>query len=276
MVELGKFNTLTVIKQVPFGMYLQGGHLGEVLLPSRYCPDDIEIGSEVEVFLYLDSDDLPIATTEKPKATVGQCAYLKVVDINKAGAFLDWGLSKDLLVPYSEQHKPFELGRSYVVCIYLDAAQDRITASSKLSRHLQEFSQYFKAHQKVELLICGKSELGCKAVINHTHLGLIYKDELFKPLNYGQRLDGFIKALRDDGKINLSIQPHAAKGRDELCERILAHLREREGVSHLTDKSTPEDIHREFNVSKSNYKKALGRLYKDRLVELGTSEVKLI
>lgn len=276
MVEIGKMNHLKVVKEVDFGIYLDAEHLGNVLLPNRYIPKNAKIGDMLDVFIYLDSEDIPIATTETPLVMVGQSAYLKVTDVNNVGAFMDWGLPKDLLVPYGEQHKPFEVGKSYVVCVYLDAAFDRITASSKLSRHLQEFSTYFKAQQKVDLLICGKSDMGYKAVVNNTHLGLIFKDEAFKPLTYGKRLTGYIKSIREDRKLDLSIQPHAGEGRDELVEEIIKHLKANGGVTSLTDKSPPHEIYRTFNVSKGNYKKALGKLYKERRISITSQEVTLI
>ncbi len=259
-------NRLQVVKQVDFGVYLDGEHLDTVLLPKRYTPAGTKIGDWLDVFLYLDSEDLLIATTLTPRAQVGECAYLKVSDVNRTGAFLDWGLPKDLLVPFSEQHKPMEVGRSYVVCVLRDPPDDRIVASSRLSRHLQETSIYFRPGQGVNLLICGQTDIGYKAVIEHTHLGLIFKDEAFKPLRYGQTVQGFIKSIREDKKIDLSLQPPAAAGRDALSEKILDHLRRNNGTSPLTDKCAPEDIYRIFNVSKSNYRKALGKLYKDKKI----------
>jgi predicted RNA-binding protein (virulence factor B family) len=276
MVSVGKMNRLKVVKQESFGLYLDAEYLGNVLLPNRYVPSGVKIGDSLDVFIYLDSEDIPIATTETPLAMVGQCAYLKVVDVNNVGAFMDWGLSKDLLVPFGEQHKPFELGKSYVVCIYLDDAFGRITGSSKLSRHLQEFSSYFKPDQEVSLIICGKSDMGFKAVIDHTHLGLIFKDEAFKPLYYGSRVQGYVKNIRDDRKIDLSLQLSAAKGRGDLVEQIIDHLKANGGVSHLTDKSPPDEIYRVFNVSKGSYKKALGQLYKQRKISIELEQITLI
>lgn len=269
-------NRLQVVKQVEFGVYLDGEHLDTILLPKRYVPEDCQIDDWIDVFLYMDSEDLLIATTLKPKAQVGECAYLKVTDVNAAGAFLDWGLPKDLLVPFSEQHKPMELGRSYVVYVYRDPHSDRLLASSKLSRHLNEKNVYFKPHQAVDLLICGRSEMGYKAVIEHTHLGLIFKDEAFKTLGYGQRVQGYIKEIRDDKKINLSLQPAAAEGRDALAEQILQHLQRNNGISTLTDKCAPEDIYRTFNVSKNNYRKALGKLYKEKKILIEPHQITLL
>lgn len=276
MVDIGKYNHLTVIKQVDFGVFLDGDSLGNILLPKRYVPDGCEIGQSLDVFIYLDSEDQVIATTEKPKATVGECAYLKVTDVNDNGAFLDWGLPKDLMVPYKEQHKPMELGKSYVVCIYLDPYTDRLVASSRVSRHLEEHSQYFKAQQPVELLICGRSEMGYKAIINHTHLGLLFKDDAFKPLKYGAKLNGFIKDIRSDKKIDVSLQLPPVQQRAQLTEQIIAHLQANDGQSSLTDKSAPDDIYKQYNVSKGSYKKAIGSLYKAKRILIETDKITLL
>ena len=275
MAEVGKFNMLNVVKKVDFGVYLDGGELDNILLPKRYVPDGTEIGDSLHVFIYADSEDLLIATTIEPRASVGECAYLKVKDVNDTGAFLDWGLPKDLLVPFKEQHKPFELGKSYVVYLYLDEYSDRILASSRLSRHLSEESPYFKANQKVKLLICGKSDMGFKAVVNHSYLGLIFRDDAFKPLKYGQKIDGYIKDVRDDKKINLSLQLPAGTGRKELSEQIIDYLNAAGGSSSMTDKADPDDIYDIFNVSKKNYKKALGALYKQKRIVITPEQISL-
>lgn len=235
MVQIGRFNRLTVVKQVDFGVFLDGGEEGNILLPRRYVPQDCTIGDELDVFVYLDSEDEIIATTEQPLVQVGECAYLKVVDINDAGAFLDWGLPKDLMVPFKEQHKPMEAGKSYVVTLYLDEYTQRIVASSRLSRHLYEQSRHFKPRQQVDLLICGRSDMGYKAVVNNTHLALLFKDDAFKPLKYGQKLKGFIKDIRRDQKINVSLQLPAIQQRAQLTEQIIEHLKANDGVSTLTD-----------------------------------------
>ncbi len=278
MAELGKYNTLTVVKQVDFGLYLDGGELGEVLLPKRYVPGDVQVGDEIEVFLYLDSEDRPIATTEQPLAMVGEAQLLKVVAVNRAGAFLDWGLPKDLLVPYAEQAEPMEEGKSYVVYLYLDHVKNRITASSRLHRHLGETSAWLKAGQKVALLIASKTELGYKAVVDGHCIGLLFHGEVFRPLQPGDRVTGYVKAIRPDGKIDLTLQPlqqAPQQARDVLSQRILDDLKQNNGVSTLTDKSPPEEIYAKFHVSKGNYKKALGGLYKKRLISIERDRITL-
>lgn len=277
MTKLGKTTRLRVVKQVPFGLYLDAGRLGEVLLPKRYVPAGTGIGDQIDVFLYLDSDDIRIATTLEPLVQVGQCAHLRVASITPIGAFLDWGLPKDLLVPFGEQRVPMQAGRSYTVYVYLDEASGRITASSKLSRYLHERDDgEFVPNQPVDLLVCARTDMGLKAVIDGTHLGLIFKDEALDPVKVGQRVKGYIKGIRDDGRIDLALQPGGQQGRDELDTRILGFLKAAGGHSTLTDRSSPEAIFKCFGVSKANYKRALGRLYKERLIDLGKEQIRLL
>ena len=276
MLQVGDQNRLKIIKRTDFGVFLDGGKYGNILLPKRYVTEAMNIGDELDVFIYLDSDDCIIATTLTPKATVGECAFLEVKEVNQVGAFLDWGLPKDLLVPYSEQHKPMEAGRSYVVCIYLDEHTGRITASSRLNRHLEERASGFRAQQPVDLIICGRSDMGYKAVINNSHLGLVFRDDAFRTLLYGEKVKGFIKTIRDDRKIDLSLQQRARDSKEDLAEKILADLQKRGGVSFLTDKSEPETIYKVFNVSKGNYKNALSLLYKQRKILIEKDKITLV
>ena len=275
MINIGKKNKLQIIKQVHFGVYLDGGGI-EVLLPKRYVPKGCKLHDYLDVFVYVDSEDRLIATTDTPYAQVDECAYLKVVSVNRIGAFLDWGLSKDLFVPRNEQVKPLVTGKSYVVYIYLDHETDRIAASTKLRDFLNETSVYYKAGQAVDLLICAKTDLGYKAIINNTHFGLLYKNEIFQEISIGQKITGYIKHIREDKKIDLSLQRSAGEERDALTAKILADLKQRGGISNLTDKSPPDAIYRQFAVSKSNYKKALGRLYKQRLIQIEKTRIVLL
>jgi predicted RNA-binding protein (virulence factor B family) len=276
MVKIGQMNRLQAVKQIDAGMLLAGGEFGNILLPRRYLADSVKPGDDLDVFIYLDSDDCIIATTLTPKVMVGQCSHLQVKEVNAVGAFLDWGLPKDLLVPYNEQHKPMEAGRSYVVTVYLDSYTNRITASSKLSHHLQERADGLKIDQAVDLLICGRSDMGYKAVINHTHLGLIFRDDAFRTLVYGERLQGYIKNIRPDRKIGLSLQQQSSKGKDELAEKILRFLVDHNGVSTLTDKSEPDAIYRQYQVSKGKYKNALSALYKQRKILIDDDKITLV
>lgn len=281
MLEIGKTHTLVVLKHVDFGVYL-GQNLDdegqeEILLPERYLPDDTaawEVGEKLSVFLYLDSEDRPIATTEIPFAEVGDCAYLPVLEKSPFGSFLDWGLMKDLLVPFKEQRVPMEIGRSYVVYLYLDVT-GRIAASSNLSKFLNEQNEgVFQSMQEVSLMIASRSELGYKTIINGTHLGLIHNNEIVRPLKMGDMIKGYIGETRDDGRINLTLQKKSNTVRHELAEQILDYLEENGGVINLTDKSSPEDINAVFHVSKSNYKKALGKLYKKRAIVMEDGLIK--
>ncbi len=276
MVEIGAFNQLQVVKQVDFGVYLDGGELDTILLPRRYVPEGCEIGDWLDVFLYFDSDDLLIATTEKPKVQVGDCEMLTVVDINHAGAFMDWGLPKDLLVPYNEQQKPMEVGYSYVVHVFHDQNSDRIAASTKLNHHLDEETVWLKPRQQVNLLIAGRTDLGYKAVIDNKYLGLIFRADAFRPLKIGERLPGFVKNIRADGKIDLVISQSTLQGDHDLGEQIIRHLQEMGGESQISDKSDPEEIYRLFKVSKKKYKQALGTLYKSKRILIEPGKVKLI
>ncbi|MDM3869894.1 S1-like domain-containing RNA-binding protein [Porticoccus sp. W117] len=273
---LGKTNQLRVVKQLDFGLYLDGGELGEILLPNKFIPENCKPGDLVKVFVYLDSDDQPIATTQRPRIQVGRCAHLKCVEVNKIGAFMDWGLAKDLLVPFGEQSKPMREGYSYTVFAYIDNASQRIAGSTKLNRFLPETADgNFSPGLPVKLLISGRTDMGYKAVIDGTHLGLLHKSEALQGIQIGKKIDGFIKDIRDDGRINLCLQKHNKASRDQLQQQILDYLESQDGVSYLTDKSLPEAIYAQFKVSKGSYKKALGGLYKQKLIRIETDQISL-
>ncbi len=278
MLQVGKFHTLKVVKEVPFGFYLDGKDQGQILLPGKSAPLGCKLNDDVRVFIYHDSDDRIIATTRTPKVFVDHCAFLKVVSVNKVGAFLDWGLEKDLLVPFSEQTYPMSEGVSYVVYVFCDEETGRLAASTRLSDFLYEEAnaKEFSAKQAVELLICGKSDMGYKAIINGSHLGLIYKDEVFKPLTIGHSVKGYIKRVREDGKIDLCFQFHDPTARNTLEEQIIEDLIAHGGLSTLTDKSPADEISKRFNVSKNVYKKALGSLYKQKRILLDKTKVTLV
>ena len=275
MAQLGKMNRMKVVKIRDFGVYLDAGPLGEILLPNRVVPKNCREGDEVEAVIYLDSEDKLIASTEKPLAQVGECACLKVVSTGPVGAFLDWGLPKDLLVPFNEQQTPLKEGQSVVCCLYLDNT-NRIAASSKLNRHLNKSNPKYDKHQEVDLLIADKTDLGVKAVINNRHWGLIFKDELFKPVRYGQQTKGYIKQVRPDGKIDLHLQQPGYGALDELSSNILTHLDRNQGFAALTDKSPADDISRLFGVSKRKFKMAIGGLYKKKLIVIEDTGIRRI
>jgi len=279
-VKVGKTNVLRVVKRLPFGAYLSPGSskgfdVEEILLPKRYEPDGIKVDDLIKVFIYFDSEDRIIATTEIPLAKVDECAYLKVVDVNKVGAFMDMGLMKDLFIPYAAQENPMVVGESYVVHLHLDEHSGRIMGSSKLDKYLLEESHYHKAGQAVDLQIFAKTDLGYKAVIGSTYQGLLYNNEIFQEINIGDKFKGFISGVRGDKRIDLSLQEPSQKTRGDLANQILDFLVEQGGSSTLTDKSSPEDIQKQFNVSKKSYKKALGALYKRRQIAIEPDKISL-
>lgn len=275
-VEIGKFNNLQVVKIADHGVYVDGGEEGTILLPNRYVPEGTDIEDCVDVFLYFDSDDLLIATTETPKAFIGTVELLKVIDTNRVGAFLDWGLPKDLLVPYSEQHHPMKEGESYMVYVFHDHNTDRILASSKLNLYFEEEATDLEARQKVDLRVTDQTELGYKVLINDQYLGLIFNGDAFRPLALGERLPGYIKDIREDGKIDVIISQHSSAGNNGLEDQILTFLNASGGESDLTDKSDPDLIYSQFKVSKKKYKNALGALYKRKMVIITREKVSLV
>jgi len=276
MIDIGQYNQLDVIKKVDFGLYLDGGAYGDILLPKRYVDKNTALGDRLEVFIYLDSEDRLVATTLKPKAVVGECAYLKVVEVNRIGAFLDWGLPKDLLVPYNQQQKPMQKGYSYMVYLFVDEHSERIAGSSRLEDFLTEEPAQLKPNQPVDLMIYGNSDLGFKAVVDGRYLGQLYRNEVFRALHYGEKLPGFIKRVRSDGKIDIALQPAAHLARNSLAETILAHMKDNNGISTLTDRSPPEDIYKAYGVSKATFKKALGLLYKNRQIIIEKHQLTLV
>lgn len=275
-ISLGSTHTLEVTKLMDFGVYLNAGNLGSVLLPNKHAPKGLAPGDSVKVFLYLDSEDRPVATTQRPRAQVGQFAYLEVVDKTDVGAFLDWGLDKDVLVPFSEQHRPMEVGRSYLVYLYLNGADGRITASSKIDKFLDDDAPHdFVAKQAVKLIIANSTELGFKAIINHSHWGVLYKNDVHQRLSFGQRVDGFIRRVRPDGKIDLSLQG-GQETRNKYARIIEDYLLEQGGFAPVHDKSDPQLIAKLFGMSKGAFKKTIGGLYKQRIIDIEKNGIRLI
>ena len=277
MLKIGHSYTLEVIKRVEFGVFLDAENLGEVLLPNRYIPDDVELGDHLSVFLYLDSDNRTVATTLEPKVRVGEFAYLEAVTNTDYGTFLDWGLAKDLLVPFGEQHRPMEVGTSYLVHVYLGQADGRITASSKIDKFLDDDRPHeFQPRQPVDLIIANSTELGYKAIINHSHWGLLYKNEVFQRISFGQSLRGFIKQVRPDGRIDLGLAA-GREVRDKYATAILDYLHQQEdGFAAVHDKSDPALITRLFGISKKAFKQAIGGLYKQHLIVIEKAGIRLV
>lgn len=275
MVEIGKYNTLTVVKIVDFGVYLDGGERGEILMPKEYVPANCFPDDEVRVFVYFDSEDRIVATTEVPYVMVGEFAFLKVVAVSHVGAFLDWGLRKDLLVPFREQRDPMVEGKSYLVYAYADKASDRIVASTKVDKYLDQVFPEYEINEEVDILIARKTDLGYAVIINNMHWGLIYDNEVFQIIKIGQKMKGYIKAIREDEKIDVSLQAPGYAKIEGLAGVILEKMKDYDGILDLSDKSDPEEIYRVFGCSKKNYKKALGTLFKQGLIEINDTEVRL-
>lgn len=275
MLALGKINRLTVKKQVKFGFYLDALSWGEILLPNNVAPEGLQIGQELDVFLYLDSEDQLIATTESPKIKVGEVAMLNVVAVTKVGAFVNWGLKKDLLVPFSEQHIPLKEGQKYLMYCYVDNS-NRIVASTKLDRHLHKSIPVFNSGDKVSIVIAEQTDIGYKAVVNNRYWGVLYKGEVFKPLRRGDMLTAFITKVRDDGKIDLRLNTSTHKQAQELTTTIVKKLEQNGGKLALTDKSSPELIYDSFGVSKKAFKQAIGALYKDKKIVISEHGIMLV
>lgn len=275
-INLGKFNTLRVVKEVDFGMYLDGGMEGEILLPKRYVPQGCKPGDELQVFLYLDQEERLIATTQTPLAQVGEFAYLEVAWVNQYGAFLNWGLMKDLFVPFREQKAPMEVGKRYMVHVHLDEESFRIAASAKVEHYLSKERPTYEPGQEVDVIVWQKTELGYKAIVNNSHAGLFYENELFQPLHIGKKTKAYIKQVREDGKIDLALQKIGQAKVEDFSSTLLEHLRHNGGHTHLNDKSPAEEIYALFGVSKKTFKKAVGDLYKKRLITLLEDGIKLI
>lgn len=261
MINVGQINKLRVIKEVAFGIYLDGDDWGDILLPNKVVPQGTKINDMLDVFIYFDSEDKIIATTLQPRVKLGGCACLKVIDVNRVGAFLDWGLDKDLLVPKPEQHRLMEKDKFYIVYVKLDN-KGRPIASSKLDYFLDKSPANFKPGQEVSLLIAGTTALGTKVIINDTHWGLIHSADIFQSLSYGKKTQGYIKTVREDGKIDVVLRKVGQDNIRELEKRILTALQKAGGFLPLHDKSPSLDIQRAFSESKKSFKSAIGQLYK--------------
>jgi len=276
MAEIGKINHLEVVKEVDFGIYLDGGDLGEILMPKRYVPEGTMPGDMLETFIYLDSEDRLVATTEKPLAMVEEFALLEVVSVTPVGAFLNWGLPKDLFVPFREQRQPMEEGKKYLVYVYVDINTKRIAASSKIEQYLDNIPVDYDPDEEVDLIIVNETDLGYNAIIDNSHFGILYKNEVFQPLNPGDRVPGYIKKIRTDGKIDLRLEKIGYEKISSFVDRIIAELQKNKGFLPLTDKSSPEEIYQTFKISKKNFKAAIGALYKKRFIALEDNGIRLL
>jgi hypothetical protein len=276
MAIVGRYNTLKVLRETGSGYFLDGEELGDILLPGKYAPNGMQEGEEIEVFLYFDSEDRLIATTEEPYCEVGEFALLEIIEVNEIGAFLNWGLQKDLLVPFREQKVKMEPGSWHIVFVYIDEQTNRIAASAKVDKFLGKEPATFKPGDEVELFIYGPCPLGYNAIINNSHWGMLYSSEVFQPLNRGEHIPGYISKVREDGKIDLNLSPPGYKKAGTSAELIVEYLKRNNGFIELTDKSPADEIYETFGISKKNFKMAVGSLYKSRLIEIGQNGIRLI
>lgn len=277
-MEVGSYANLYVVKTVDFGVYLALLPDGDntVLLPKRYITTELEIGDQIEVFIYRDSEDRIIATTLKPYAIAGEFACLDVSSTIGAGAFLDWGLPKDLFVPISEQRKKMEVGEQHLVYIYIDDQTNRLVATAKISRYLQEECSELNAGDEADILICNETDLGVKVIVNGRYWGMLFDNEIFQTLVPGQRMKAYVKELRVDGKLDMILQKTGYEVVGEYTGLIIDELSDNDGFLPLTDKSDPEDIYETFEISKKNFKKALGALYKQRIISIEKDGIRLL
>ena len=274
-VKLGKYNQLEVVKTVDFGVYLDGGDDGEILLPSRYVPEGCKPGDVLNVFIYLDNEERLVATTLEPYVQVGEFACLEVAWVNEYGAFLDWGLMKDLFVPFREQKMKMQKGHRYVVHAHVDEDSNRIMASAKVERYLSKELPEYQPGEEVEVMAWQKTDLGYKVIVDNKFGGLVYQKEIFKPLEPGMRMQAFVRQVREDGKIDLTLQKDGLQKVGDFAEILLQYIKDNGGHTSLNDKSAAEDIYDTFGVSKKTFKKAVGDLYKKRLVILVEGGIQL-
>ena len=276
MVEIGKVNTLEVVRETDNGFYLDGRELGEILMPRKFITDEVRTQVWADVFVYTDSEDRLVATTEKPFAMVGEFAFLKVVGTSKFGAFLDWGLPKNLLVPFGEQRAKMTENGNYLVYVYLDLLTNRIAASAKINKYLDNTPPEYTPGQEVQLLIAEETDLGYKAIVNNLHWGMLYRDQLYQEIEPGQRMVGYVNKIRDDEKIDLLAEKPGYEKVDAISQKILDELKQNRGFMAVSDKTSPDMINAMFGISKKNFKKAIGSLYKQRMITFDSDGIRLV
>lgn len=276
MIALGKYNNLEILRDTTVGLFLGDDEGNDVLLPNKYVPEEFEIGDHLDVFCYLDHEERIVATTLVPFVTVDQFQLLQVAEVNEYGAFMDWGLEKHLLVPFREQRNKMQEGQWYVVYCYLDEKTDRLVASNKLDKFLSNDELTVQALDEVDLVVTRLTDLGWEVIINHKHKGLVYSNEIFKKVAVGDKLKGYIKNIRPDNKIDVSLQPKGYKSLEPAANLIYEKLVANGGILNLHDKSDPEDIKRIMQMSKKTFKKGIGALYKERKIEIKPDSIKLL
>ena len=275
-IRLGKMNCLRVVKKVDFGLYLDGGDAGEILLPKRYVPEGCRVDDELDVFIYLDSEERLVATIQKPLAQVGEFAYLQVAWVNKYGAFLNWGLMKDLFVPFREQKMDMQKGKSYIVYVHIDPETYRIMASAKVERYLSDRMPPYGVGDEVRILVWQKTELGFKVIVDNRFAGLVYDSSVFRSLHTGDRLTAYVRQVRPDGKLDIALQKSGQEAVSDFSDTLLDYLYRNGGHTPIGDKSPAEEIYATFGVSKKVFKKAAGDLYKRRMITIGDDGLHLL
>ena len=281
MIEIGKYNTLTILRETKVGLYLglpeeNKDPSKDILLPIKYIPNEFEIGEEIIVFVYLDHEERPVATTLEPYILLNEFALLRVNYVNQIGAFMDWGMEKDILVPFREQARPMEKGKRYLVYLYMDEKTNRLVASSKTNQFLNNDPITVENGEEVDLIISHITEVGINVIINEKHKGLLYKNEVYDDLRTGDRIVGFIKNIRPDGKIDVSANKLGFENIEPSAKTILDELKASRGFLRLNDDSNPEDIKTVLKMSKKTFKKAIGTLYKEKLIEIKEDGIYLI
>jgi len=276
MIDIGRINTLKIVRESNHGLYLEIGEEDEILLPNRYVPEKYNIGDEIDVFVSFDSEDRMYASTDMPYAMVGEYACLEVVAATSFGAFLDWGMPKDLLVPFKEQNQKMKEGEKHVVYIYFDSKSKRIAASAKLFKFLKTRDHTYEKGDEVELIICSRSDLGYNVLIDGDYMGLLFKSDVFKPVQTGDKMKGYIKEVRDDLKLDVCLSPLGKSAVDLLASRLVEMLEENNGFLPVTDKSSSDEINSMFGQSKKTFKRSVGLLYKQRKIKIEDKGISLI
>ena len=275
MVEIGRYNQLPIKRETSIGLRLGDIEGDDILLPNKYVPDSYEIGEELEVFCYLDNEERPVATTLHPYLVRDEFACLRVAQVNEVGAFLDWGIEKHLLVPFREQQQRMVEGQWYVVHCYLDEKTDRLVGSSRLKKFLDNSDMKLRKAEEVQLLVSRQTELGWEVIVNNSHLGLVYNSDIYGQINVGDAIVGYVKKIRQDHKLDISLQPIGFEKLGPSANKIFRLLNERDGVLKLHDRSDPEEVKRELQMSKKTFKKAIGLLYKERKIRIGQDGIYL-
>ena len=280
MLSFGKYNTLIIVRRTENGYYLAESvaeeAVEEVLMPNKFITPEMKEGNEIKVFVYKDSEDRPVATTQIPHAIIGEATYLLVKEVNNVGAFLDWGLDKDLFLPFREQAERVEVGRHYLVYVYFDFASKRVAATTNINKFIKNKEVTVVQNEEVDLLITYENEVGIRVIINQKHWGILFKNEIFLKIEKGEHLTGYVKKVREDGKIDVALQKQGIAAAKDVCDVLIEKLKENKGFLQLSDVSPPELVHQVLGISKKNFKKAVGILYKEGKIELKENLIKLV